>query len=150
MVGEALQREGFNNLVGIDVSEASLRISAGKGVYGSLRNADLDCWSAPLPFGSGSFAAVVCVGVLSHVKNFQVLFAEWCRVTAPGGLIVFTHRTDLWDGDVESVQTCACRAVRQSHSWVQRHSSPPEEYMPHSPSPRQREKRVRYFVYSVT
>ena len=41
----------------------------------------------PLPLADRSCAAVVCVGVLSFVEQFKVVFGEWCRITKNKGVV---------------------------------------------------------------
>jgi len=143
--GEALHAAGFARIVGTDVSNDSLELCRGKGIYVNLVNCDLECAeTGKTPFDDRSFAGVTCVGVLSYVKNFDKVFAEWCRVTAPGGFVVFTHRVQLWDGDVDAVRTAA-----EKSNWVKRFESEPEDYMPKNPDPTESAKRIRYLVYEV-
>lgn len=91
LTGQELQRVGFANVHGADISQASLQIAQSKGLYRSLTRADL---LEPLPFSSGAFDAAICVGVLSYISGDE-LFHELCRVTRAGGVLVFSHRTDL-------------------------------------------------------
>ena len=91
LTGRELQRVGFAAVHGMDISAPSLRLAAHKGVYRTLVRADL---LKPLPYASDTFDAAICVGVLSYVSGEQ-LFRELCRVTRPGGALLFSHRTDL-------------------------------------------------------
>lgn len=91
LTGQELRRVGFANIHGADISQASLQIAASKGLYRSLSAANL---LQPLPFSSGTFDAALCVGVLSYISG-EELFHELCRVTRAGGVLVFSHRTDL-------------------------------------------------------
>jgi len=148
--GEALQAAGFAEVVGTDVSDSSLQLIAQKKpwLYKSTACCDLECSEGPSPFADKSFSGVICVGVLSYVQKFDAVFKEWCRVTAPGGLIVFTHREPLWDGDEHSCKTVAA-AMEGAGSWTQVLCSEPSEYMPNNPDPKESEKRIRYLVYKV-
>ncbi|HTV53226.1 MAG TPA: class I SAM-dependent methyltransferase, partial [Steroidobacteraceae bacterium] len=76
---------------GADISVASLRLAARKGIYRSLVHADL---LRPLPFSADTFDAAICVGVLSYISG-EEFFRELCRVTRAGGALVLSHRTDL-------------------------------------------------------
>lgn len=94
MTGEALRAAGAEGTIdGVDASEASLAVARKKGVYDSLAPADLN---RPLALGDSSVDGVLCVGVLSYVRE-EPLFREWMRVVCPGGVVVFTCRDDFFD-----------------------------------------------------
>merc|ERR1712187_805382 len=103
------------------------------GLYNALHLVDLDCCTGPLPLGNNSVRAVTCVGVLSYIWNFTKLFTEWCRVTSSGGIVIFTHRQELWDGDVGSVRSSA-KELEVGKKWVPLFFSEPEAYMPRNPA----------------
>jgi SAM-dependent methyltransferase len=44
----------------------------------------------PLPFGDGSFDALLCVDSVNHVYERGDLLREWHRVLSPGGRLLFT------------------------------------------------------------
>ena len=48
--------------------------------------------SQPLPFPNGTFDAVVCFDALVHFPNRPRIFAEWARMLAPGGRLLFTDQ----------------------------------------------------------
>jgi len=142
--GEALKNQGFGNIVGADCSSESLKLIAEKKLYTQLKECDLE---ATLPFEKNEFGFVTCVGVLSYIHNFRAVFAEWCRVTQPGGLIVFTHREDLWGGDVDSVQSVA-KEMEKCGVWQQVLVAEPSYSMPDKPTS-QPMKKIHYVVYKV-
>lgn len=43
-----------------------------------------------LPFGEGTFDAVLCIDSMNHFPNRAHALTEWCRVLRPGGRAVFT------------------------------------------------------------
>jgi len=45
---------------------------------------------APLPFGDGSFEAVLLAETIEHVRDVQLLLSETRRVLAPGGRLALT------------------------------------------------------------
>ena len=163
--GEALRAAGFSGLIGTDVSAESLQVCARKGVYSRLEIANLEeplpfacvfltrapaspssvLTRAPPPLRDDHFSAVACVGVLSYVRRFDVAFSEFARVTRPRGIVVFTHRSALWDDDVDGVRTSA----EATRGWKLRYLSEPEEYMPLNPDPKESAKRIRYGVYEA-
>ncbi len=93
--GEALNRAGFDNIVGVDFSADSLALAEKRGVY--CKTLTFDLTQMPLPFGAEGFGAIVCVGVMSYLPNVEAVCREFCRVTRPGGIIVLTQRSDLFD-----------------------------------------------------
>lgn len=92
--GAALRDAGVSDVLGVDVSPASLAVAERRGVYRATRDVDL---TQPLPFADDRFAAVVCAGVLSYVVDVAATIEELVRVASPGGRVVLTHRSDLWD-----------------------------------------------------
>ena len=90
-----LAAEGFTDIDGIDLSEASLAAARSSGHYRRLQRHDFN--EAALPFPDASYAAVLCVGVLSYAWDPRKLIVDMARVTRPDGTICFTHRSDLWD-----------------------------------------------------
>ena len=94
LTGVELARRGFTDIVGVDTSSESVDVAASLGVYRYVRRADLN---QPLDFAGDEFGAVLCCGVLSYVPDLDAVLAEFMRVVWPGGTIVFTQRTDLWD-----------------------------------------------------
>ncbi len=71
-----------NTVVGVDFSEKSLEFAAARGLQ--TLSADL----TSLPFGTGSFDLVVCIGVIQLIENYRPVLAELARVTKPGGMLL--------------------------------------------------------------
>ena len=46
--------------------------------------------SQPLPFSDGSFDAISCIDALNHLPGRYAVFADWARLLAPGGRLLFT------------------------------------------------------------
>jgi SAM-dependent methyltransferase len=59
----------------------------GRGVDASFVQADA---SQPLPFSDASFDAVLCVDAINHLPDRPRVLADWARLLAPGGRLVFT------------------------------------------------------------
>jgi ubiquinone/menaquinone biosynthesis C-methylase UbiE len=70
-----------NTVVGVDFIPKMLKYSANKG----LLPAQAD--GLHLPFASGTFDAVICVGVLQHIDASTDFLAELLRVTKSDGQI---------------------------------------------------------------
>lgn len=123
--GRALRGRGFTGrLVGLDISEESLRLARDAGAYDHVEPADL---SQPLPVGDGAYDGLVCVGVMTYLPETESVWRELARVVRPGGRIVVTQREDLWEPR-------ACRAVldrlEAEGSWTAVDARGPAPYLP--------------------
>ena len=95
LVGRALRARGFaGQVLGLDISQASLEIARQGGAYDSVEQADLQ---QRLPLADDSVDASVCVGVMTYLPEVEAVWREFARVVRPGGLVVATQREDLWD-----------------------------------------------------
>lgn len=144
--GEALQKEGFKKLTGIDVSSESLKLIKERksGLYEELAVADLD---SKLNLPDNAFGGVTCIGVLSYVKDYEMCFSEWIRVTKKGGLCVFTHRK----GQGPELENAAKKIeeANEGKRWKKLKLVDDMDYMPLNPDPEERAKKITYFVYQV-
>jgi predicted TPR repeat methyltransferase len=125
LVGRALRARGFpGQLLGLDISEASLAVARQSGAYDSLEPADLQ---QRLAVEDRSVDAVVCVGVMTYLPDVEAVWRELARVTRPGGIVVVTQREDLWD-------TRGCPAVvdrlQDEGVWTQVDITGPAPYLP--------------------
>lgn len=110
--------------IGIDASPESVA-SLAPGVYTETLVVDL---SEDLPFAPGSFAAVVCGGVLTYLPDTQHVLSNFGSAIADGGAVIATQRTDLWE-------TRSCDDVLtslQDQGW-QVDRSTPQSYLPEHP-----------------
>jgi SAM-dependent methyltransferase len=96
LVGELLAKEGYTDLVGIDLSPGMLDVARAKGVYRDLLRMVL---GEHLDFPSQSFDAVISVGVFTLGHAPASAFDELARVTRPGGHVLFTLRPDIYEGN---------------------------------------------------
>ena len=121
-----------------------MSIAAAKGIYDGLVFANLE---DGLPFiRDGHFDATISVGVLSYVENFSALFDSAARVTSPGGFVVVTHRTDLWDNNTNGVRTESTR-IEECGVWELAEVGEPEAYMPQNPDPTESQKSIRIIAW---
>eukprot|EP00602_Paraphysomonas_sp_CaronLab_P008687 CAMPEP_0185036270 /NCGR_PEP_ID=MMETSP1103-20130426/28991_1 /TAXON_ID=36769 /ORGANISM="Paraphysomonas bandaiensis, Strain Caron Lab Isolate" /LENGTH=220 /DNA_ID=CAMNT_0027573755 /DNA_START=69 /DNA_END=731 /DNA_ORIENTATION=+ len=143
--GEALRGYNFTNLSGIDISQVSLDLikNSKPGLYTELKQGSLD---ESLHFESSSFSAVISVGVFSYVENFTTLFTEVVRICKSEGVVVFTHRTQLWDDDFRGCRSAA-EFLEIQGKWRSVYIGEPEEYMPQNPDPAESIKTIRIIVY---
>jgi predicted TPR repeat methyltransferase len=93
LVGVELRRLGATHIIGGDFSPASVEVARQRGVYDDVVHLDVN---ARLDFADDSFDAVLSVGVFSYLTDSRATVVELLRVTAPGGCVVFTQRSDLW------------------------------------------------------
>mmetsp|Transcript_20433 Transcript_20433/g.49698 ORF Transcript_20433/g.49698 Transcript_20433/m.49698 type:complete len:232 (-) Transcript_20433:500-1195(-) len=86
---------GVKKAVGLDYTADMLDMAAKLGFYEKTIQHDLN---SPLSFVADStFDLVTCLGVLTYIKPESGVLTEFCRVTKPGGLIIMTHRIDVYD-----------------------------------------------------
>lgn len=93
LIGEWLRIVGYPRVEALDISPGMLAVAARKGVYQALHQAAL---GGPLPFGDGAFAAVISAGVFTSGHVGAEGLDELIRICAPGGVIVLTVKTTLW------------------------------------------------------
>jgi SAM-dependent methyltransferase len=77
------------HITGFDLSQGMLDGAKSAGGYDALQQGSLD---EKLPYEDDSFEAVAVVGTTSYIAASGCCMSEWCRVTAKGGLVVFTIR----------------------------------------------------------
>lgn len=95
LVGKALRARGCEaRLVGLDISQASLRIARRTDAYDALERADLQ---QPLDVEDNGVDALVCAGVMTYLPDVEAVWREFARVVRPGGTVVVTQREDLWE-----------------------------------------------------
>ncbi|NEO98271.1 MAG: class I SAM-dependent methyltransferase [Symploca sp. SIO2E9] len=94
IVGQWLHEEGYQGLVGIDMSEGMLAEAQSKNVYTELRTMVL---GEPLDFFTDTFDAVTACGVFTYGHAPSRSFDELIRITKPEGYIIFTLRPDFYE-----------------------------------------------------
>ena len=94
LMGEVLAELGYDNLVAMDLSEAMLEEARTKNVYREFHQMVM---GEPLAFATDSFDAVVSTGVFAVGHAPASSFDELVRITRPGGHILFTLRTDVYE-----------------------------------------------------
>ncbi|PKB73478.1 MAG: SAM-dependent methyltransferase [SAR202 cluster bacterium Io17-Chloro-G7] len=95
LAGEALAALGFTNLVAMDLSQGMLEEARNKNIYAELHQMVM---GETLDFSSDSFDGVISVGVFTLGHAPASAFDELIRVTKPGGHVVFSLRTDMYEG----------------------------------------------------
>jgi predicted TPR repeat methyltransferase len=95
LVGQALRARGCEaRIVGLDISQASLRIAHRTDAYDLLETADLQ---QPLDVEDDAYDVLVCAGVMTYLPHVEAAWREFARVVRSGGVVVVTQREDLWE-----------------------------------------------------
>lgn len=80
-------------VTGIDANENGVAtasaMAAKEGAAQRVRFSVADA-NAALPFGDGTFDALLCIDSMNHFPNRLSVFQEWRRVLRPGGRALFT------------------------------------------------------------
>jgi len=93
LFGSILRVLGYEDLVGIDISERMLEKAGEKDAYHGLHRMVL---GEPLGFEGGSFSAAVSVGVFTTNHAPPEALDELARVVEPGGWVIFSVRDDVY------------------------------------------------------
>ena len=85
-------------VTGVDVEENAIenavRLAAEAGLEERARFVQADA-SKALPLGDGCFEAILCLDALNHLPGRPAVFADWARLLAPGGRLLFTDPVTL-------------------------------------------------------
>jgi len=80
-------------VTGIDANESGVstaaEMAAREGVAQRVRFSVADA-NAVLPFGEGTFDALLCIDSMNHFPSRVAVFQEWLRILRPGGRALFT------------------------------------------------------------
>jgi len=102
LVGDLLAKQGYNNLVAMDLSRGMLEEARKKNAYRELHQMVM---GEPLDYPTDAFDAVISVGVLTVGHAPASSLQELLRITKPGGYIVFSLRPDVYrDGGFKEGQ----------------------------------------------
>jgi predicted TPR repeat methyltransferase len=93
MFGSILRVLGYDDLVGIDISERMLEKASEKDAYYVLHRMVL---GEPLGFDDSSFSAAVSVGVFTTNHAPPEALDELVRVVEPDGWLIFSVRDDVY------------------------------------------------------
>lgn len=124
LVGQVLAAQGYADLVAADLSKGMLQEAREKGVYRELHQFIM---GRQLEFKTDSFDAIISVGVLTQGHAPPSSFDELIRITKPGGHVIFTLRSDLYQtGGFKEKQD----ALVQEGRWVLSEVSEPFQPLP--------------------
>jgi len=96
LVGVEMRKLGYTGtMTGVDMSKTSLDVSKKRNIYQRLQVGNLSESLVPSVVPrEGMFDLAMCVGTTSYLSP-EVL-AGWSKLIRPGGLIVLTHKTEVW------------------------------------------------------
>ncbi|OSQ38051.1 class I SAM-dependent DNA methyltransferase [Thalassospira mesophila] len=141
LTGLELSNQGFSHITGIDISPESLKQAKTKACYQTLKIQNMN---RQLDFAANSFAAAQCIGALTYVDNVEGLMREFSRLVITDGIIVFSHRVDLYDGDFSAT----LQALSDDGTWSLVDHSSPQPYIPDHADFGD-EKTIHYDIYRV-
>ncbi|HOC17646.1 MAG TPA: methyltransferase domain-containing protein [Vicinamibacterales bacterium] len=112
-VTAALRRAG-RQVIALDYSLDMLRL-AGERMEreGQRASSFLQGDSERLPFPSGTFDAVVCLGVISYVRDYRSVLREVRRILTPEGRLVLSSRNE-WNPRFSD----PVRPVKEAVRWL--------------------------------
>jgi SAM-dependent methyltransferase len=93
LVGELLAKQGYNNMVAMDLSQGMLEEARRKNVYREFHQMVM---GEPLDYPTDSFDAIISVGVMTVGHAPASSLDELIRITKPGGYIVYSLRPDVY------------------------------------------------------
>lgn len=94
--GPYLKALGYAELEGLDFSDEMLALAEKRNAYDRLERATL---GEELPWPDGHFAAVLSTGVFTEGHAPARSLFELCRITKPGGHVIFTVRDTVFEKD---------------------------------------------------
>lgn len=93
-IGSILSILGYNNLSGLDMSEGMLAQARTRGCYADLRQGVL---GEKLDFPDGAFDGIISTGTFTNGHAPAAAFDELVRILEPGGVLMFTVGTAVWE-----------------------------------------------------
>jgi len=90
-IGQALHKKGFTTLSGADISEGMIEIAEQKGVYTTIKKANL---LQQLPFEEGSFDCAISSAVTTYLDPSAL--NQWVPIIKKGGLLCVVHKASVW------------------------------------------------------
>src|SRR5215208_1434042 len=115
LFGSILRVLGYEDLMGIDISERMLEKAGETDAYHGLHRMVL---GEPLGFDDGSFSAAVSVGVFTTNHAPPEALDELVRVVEPDGWVIFSVRDDVY-----RKEGCILPQEGSSYAWAATSSS---------------------------
>lgn len=111
MVGEALAKLGYDQIVAADISEEMLNIAAQKQVYKALQHYDLQ--DSHSVFALESFDAIVAAGVFAYAHAGIDVLHNLIPLLKKEGLFVMTIRQEYYQQIQEGLQQLPWSLISQ-------------------------------------
>ena len=89
-----LEKAGYTNLHGIDLSEDMVEVAGSRGIYTDIKTGDIN---QPLDYEDNFFDGAISSGTFTHGHVGPEPLGEICRILKPGGIIACTVHMDLWE-----------------------------------------------------
>jgi SAM-dependent methyltransferase len=93
-VGSVLSILGYNNLNGLDMSQAMLAKAEARKCYAELKRGVL---GEKLDYSDKSFDAIISTGTFTTGHAPATAFDELVRILEPGGILMATFGTIVWE-----------------------------------------------------
>ncbi|XP_070699933.1 methyltransferase-like protein 27 [Pempheris klunzingeri] len=116
LVAKQMKRRGFGHFVGIDGSEAMLKLARESELYQDLKQSVLG--EEPLPVQWGLFDVVVIVGALSVGQVPVAVVRELCKSTKPGGYVCMTTRSNKDNLEYKAALECELKRMEEEGLWT--------------------------------
>ncbi|XP_029375997.1 methyltransferase-like protein 27 isoform X2 [Echeneis naucrates] len=115
LVAKQLKQFGFGHFVGIDGSEAMLKLARDSRLYQDLKQSLLG--EGTLPVQCDSFDVVVIVGALSDGQVPVAVIRELCKSTKPGGYVCMTTRSNHDNLEYKSALELELKQMEEEGLW---------------------------------
>ncbi|NWH04043.1 class I SAM-dependent DNA methyltransferase [Desulfobacter latus] len=142
LTGEALNAGGFKSIIGFDLSPDFAAVAKEKGVYEDVHIVNMN--EKPFRYEDNQFANLICIGTLTYIEDVPEAVREFARITKPGGMVIFTHRTDMIDDEF----TGKLEAIKADKVLEEVLVSDPKPYLPGNKDFSDKIKIV-YYAYRV-
>merc|ERR1711953_1098847 len=90
-IGKAMYDKGFTNITGVDISSKMMEIAEKKGVYKTLKKANL---LQSLPFEKETFDLSVTSAVTTYIE--PAALEHWIPIVKKGGKMCIVHKASVW------------------------------------------------------
>ena len=107
LVGVELNKLGFTNIDGLDISERSLnvaesRLAENKEIYWNLSYMNLNwdiyhsLFDLQILLPTNPYDGIICVGVLTYLEDIPSVLLKLIKLVRTGGEIELTQRSDMY------------------------------------------------------
>lgn len=143
LTGQALNEAGFKSIIGFDLSTDFAKVAMEKKVYETVDIVNMH--ERPFKYEDNHFSNLICIGTLTYIEDVPTVLREFARITKPGGMVIFSHRTDMID-DPEFQEKL--KSIEIDNVWEKVFISAPEPYLPGNEDFSDKIKIV-YYAYRI-